>query len=204
MIPPSDDRLRFTRATYDRIAADFLERTRDRSRQRALLDRFAARVAAGGLVLDVGAGPCTDSAELRARGLRVVSIDLSLAMLRVARGEIPGARVQASMLALPCSCVADGLWVNASLLHVPRDDVPRALGELRRALRPGGWLWVAVKLGDGEGWDEAGYGAGHPRWFTFWRPEELDARLDAAGFRVIERDLRHGSSVDWIGRLCTT
>lgn len=204
MPDPADERQRRTRATYDAVAADFLARTRDRSRQSRQLDRFAACVGRSGRVLDVGAGPCTDSAELRARGLRVVSLDLSLAMLRAARQEIPGPRVQATMLALPFARIADGAWVNASLLHLPREDVPRALAGLHRVLRPGGWLWLAVKRGDGEEWETARYGEAHPRWFTYWRPDALDARLETAGFRIVEREPREGSDADWIGRLCRT
>src|ERR1700722_14439060 len=48
--------------------------------------------------------------------------------------------------------VADGAWAGIaafySLIHIPNSDLPQALGELRRALRPGGLLLAAFHIGD--------------------------------------------------------
>jgi ubiquinone/menaquinone biosynthesis C-methylase UbiE len=199
--PPRDPVAR-TRATYDAIAEDFRDRTSGRSWQAALFDRFAARVGSGGLVLDVGAGPGADSAELRCRGLRVIALDLSLGMLRSGERAYPGARVQADMAALPLRSVADGLWVNASLLHVERASVPSVLAELRRVLHASGTLHLSVKQGSHDGWETARYGSQHPRWFTYWTPETLDAALVGAGFRILEAESRQGSLDLWLVRLC--
>ena len=199
--PPQDAAAR-TRASYDAIAERFRERTRDRSRLAGSLTRFAARVGAGGLVLDVGAGPGADSAELRRLGLRVVSLDLSLGMLRSGAREHPGPRVQAEMARLPFRAIADGLWANASLLHVERARVPSVLAELYRVLRATGTLHVSVKLGDGARWETARYGAEHPRWFTYWTPDALDAALERAGFRILEADQQQGSPDVWLVRSC--
>jgi ubiquinone/menaquinone biosynthesis C-methylase UbiE len=160
--PPQDPASR-TRASYDAIAERGRERTSDRTWGRETLDRFAARVGAGRLVLDVGAGPGADSAELRQRGLRVICVDLSLGMLRSGLRDHPGPRVQADMAQLPFRSVADGLWVNASLLHVERARVPAVLRELRRVLLAGGTLHLSVKLGGEDGWETARYGDAHPR-----------------------------------------
>jgi ubiquinone/menaquinone biosynthesis C-methylase UbiE len=192
-----------TRRSYDEIAARFLERTRDRAPLCEVLDRFAARVGRGSLVLDVGAGPGSDSAELRERGLRVISLDLSLGMLRSGRSSYPGPRVQADMVCLPFRAGVHGLWVNASLLHVERERVPAVLAELRRVLVAPAVLHVSVKQGTVDGWEVARYGPDHPRWFTYWEPVELDRVLAEAGFRVVEASLRAGTQDTWLVRLCT-
>jgi ubiquinone/menaquinone biosynthesis C-methylase UbiE len=199
--PPPDAAAR-TRASYDAIADRFRERTSDRSRMADVAGRFAARVGRGGLVLDVGAGPGADSAELRARGLRVVSLDFSRGMLRSGLRDYPGPRVQAEMARLPFGAVANGLWVNASLLHVAREHVPAVLRELRRVLAPPAILHVSVKLGEADGWETARYGAEHPRWFTYFTPESLDGALAGAGFRILESELREGPRDHWLVRLC--
>jgi ubiquinone/menaquinone biosynthesis C-methylase UbiE len=201
--PPQDPASR-TRASYDAIAERFRERTRDRSRMRETVDRFAARVGRDALVLDIGAGPGSDSAELRQRGLRVISVDLSLGMLRSGQRDYPGPRVQADMAKLPFRAIAAGLWVNASLLHVARTRVPAVLHELRRVLVAPGILHVSVKTGRDDGWETARYGDEHPRWFTYWTPEALDAALAAAGFRILEAELREGTQDDWLVRSCAT
>ncbi len=176
---------RTTRATYDRIAARFLERTRDRTAMVRWLDQFAEQLPTGALVLDVGCGPGVDGALLRRRGLRVVGFDASLGMIRSGCDEFPGAFVQADLGALPVEAgVADGVWANASLLHVEREKMGETLGELARVLRPGGVLFASVKAGLGEAWDRSRHGADAPRWFVYWRASDFDARLAAAGFRV--------------------
>ncbi len=190
-----------TRRTYDRIAGAFLANTRDRFPMQAALDEFRERLAGGAVVLDVGAGPGADSAELRARGLRAVTVDLSLGMLKEGAGFFPGPRVQADMRRLPFGSVADGIWANASLLHLPRAEVPAILRELARVLRPEGLLYLSVKEGTGEGYEEERYGAGNPRFFTYWGPEALDAALAAGGFGIERARSTRGPRDRWLQRI---
>jgi len=99
--------------------------------------------------------------------------------------------------------VAHGVWVNASLLHVERARVPLVLRELHRVLRPPALLHLSLKRGDGEGFDTDRYGAEHPRWFTYWQADALDAALAAAGFHVREAETRAGSRDTWLVRLAS-
>ena len=91
-----------------------------------------------GTVLDLGCGPGHLSAELAATA-RVVAADREAAMLTATR-ERAGAGVvcvQAEATALP---LADGSVDAAAVVQVLEyvPDLPRALAELRRVLRPGG------------------------------------------------------------------
>jgi hypothetical protein len=83
----------------------------------------------------------------------------------------------------------DGVWANASLLHVDRDDLPRVLSRLADATEPDGVLFLGLKEGDGEDWSVHG-NVTAPRFFTFWREEPLRSALAGAGWRVtgVERD----------------
>lgn len=196
------DDLERTIRTYDAVAETQIARTRDRSVIAAELDRFRESLPEGAFVLDVGAGSGADSAELRRRGLRVVSCDLSFGMLEVGRREFPGPRVQADMRRLPFTQSVQGCWVHASLLHLPRSAVPEALAEFRRVMVQPAMLHVAVKRGSDHEWETGQYGAAYPRWFTYWAPEELDRVLAEAGFRILEGRILPGSDHDWINRLC--
>ncbi len=49
----------------------------------------------------------------------------------------------------------DGIWACASLLHVPKDELPQVFEKLERALKPGGALYASFKLGRGERQDTA-------------------------------------------------
>jgi ubiquinone/menaquinone biosynthesis C-methylase UbiE len=192
-----------TSAAYDQIAAAYaarpdLERTLDAVRR-----RFAARLAPGARVLDVGCGPAHDTAALRGFGLSVCGLDRSRGMLAQARPrDLP--LLLGDMRRLPVSSAAlDGLWVCASFLHIPRRDAPDVLGEMRRALRPGGLLYLGVKQGRGERWVEQD---AQRRYFSFYTEAELDTLLEASGFATVEGwtdpDSR-GRPEAWIGRLAT-
>jgi SAM-dependent methyltransferase len=173
-----------TQGTYDLITAEY-------ARQNAavwsnLADHanvLTANLPAAGVVADVGCGPGRDIALLRARGLRVIGIDLSLGQLRTSR--LTGV-VQADMRQLPLrGGSVDAIWCYAALLHIPRTAVPAVLAEFARATRPGGELFLAVAEGDGEGFEVASkYGSDRRRWFTLHREPELTALLAKAGFAV--------------------
>lgn len=157
---------------------------------RALLDRFAALVGPGGRVLEVGSGPGRDAAALEERGLRVRRSDISqgfVDVLRAAGHDAVRLDPLVDDLADPTAPEAayDGVWASATLLHVPRRDLPAVLGRLAAVTRSGGVLHVSVKEGDGEGWSTHGHVAA-PRRFVYWREQPLLAAVEDAGWRVGE------------------
>lgn len=194
-----DDVLR-TRATYDAIAQRFIENARDRSGVISWLDRFAAALPAGALVVDLGAGPGMDAFELRGRGLRAVSLDFSMGMLRAGVEEYPGPRLQGDARRLPFRAGAlAGIWAFASLQHLSRPHAAQALEDAHRTLAPGGRLAVSVKEGVGSETETTRYGM--PRFFQYWSGPELDALLDSAGFRVIDGGTGTSPRADWLVRV---
>ncbi|MGH2947952.1 MAG: methyltransferase domain-containing protein [Solirubrobacteraceae bacterium] len=126
---------------------EVMYRTRDVLRRRQLVrDALAARP--GERILDVGCGPGFYAAELLEQvgpEGSVTGVDASAQMLAVAarRCEALGnvSFHQGDATALPVAdASADGAICVQVLEYV--QDVPAALGELRRALRPGGRLVV--------------------------------------------------------------
>jgi hypothetical protein len=85
-----------------------------------------------------------------------------------------------------------GVWADASLLHVDREDLPRVLSRLADATEPDGVMFVAVKEGDGADWSLHG-NVTAPRFFTYWREEPLRSALTAAGWRVASVEHDEGS-----------
>jgi SAM-dependent methyltransferase len=54
----------------------------------------------------------------------------------------------------------DGVFANAALFHVPSQELPRVLLELRATLKPGGVLFSSNPRGHNEeGWNQRRYGA---------------------------------------------
>jgi SAM-dependent methyltransferase len=196
------DRAKKTQESYDRVATQFLEGGRDRSLLRPWMFRFREMLPSNGLVVDLGAGPCLDSAELRALGLRVISVDRSRQMLIAAQQEVVGPRVQADMrqLSFRPDCIA-GVWACASLLHLDRDELVPVVSGIHRVLVSSGVLFVSLKRGSGEAWDTSKFGPEAPRWFTYWSEEDLDASLGSAGFEIVESATQDGPRNTWIARI---
>jgi SAM-dependent methyltransferase len=114
-------------------------------------------------------------------------------MIEQARRLTPAVKFhQGDILALD---VADGAWAGIaafySLIHIPNSDLPQALGELRRVLRPGGLLLAAFHIGDETVHLDEWWGHTVSVDFQFFRPDEMESRLREAGFvieQTIERD----------------
>lgn len=105
---------------------------------RSLLDEFPA-----GLILDAGCGTGRHTGYLAAAGHNVVGVDASEQMLRRARSQLPQvAFEQGELTALPLPDGAVSAAVCAlTLSHLP--DLAPSVGELARALRPGGRLVIS-------------------------------------------------------------
>jgi SAM-dependent methyltransferase len=162
----------------------------------ANIARFVGAVGSGGRVLEVGSGPGRDALALEQIGLSVRRTDVSPGFVR----HLRSAGYVADLLdplrdeltdPLRDGAPYDGVWANASLLHVARQSLPIVLRRLAAVTRPGGTLHVTLKEGDGERWSVHGH-VGAPRFFTFWREEALRDVLRESGWRVAE--VRRGES----------
>lgn len=190
-----------TIASYDDLAGDYREKWHDRTMMAGAMAAFVHRVRPRGLVVDVGCGPGFDAALLRAEGLRTVALDLSRGMMRAGREHYACTYVQADMRRLPLGKrAADGLWVSASLLHLPSAEAEVALRGFYRVLRPGGVLYLSVKEGVGTSWRQETYGKTAPRFFAFWQPADLDGALRDVGFGVVEA-WRSEAASTWLNRI---
>jgi ubiquinone/menaquinone biosynthesis C-methylase UbiE len=105
-----------------------------------------------GRVADVGCGPGRVAAFLAEHGLEVIGVDVSQAMLAVARATHPHIKfVEGQIDALPIETGAlAGAVCWYSIIYTPPDRLAEAYGELTRVLIPGGYLLLAFQAGSGE------------------------------------------------------
>jgi ubiquinone/menaquinone biosynthesis methyltransferase len=126
---------------YDLITV-LLSCGRDRHWKRRLAG--LAAVHPGTRVLDLACGTGDIAFELTAAGARVVGLDITVAMLALARRRPEAARGAAAfaagdMMALPFPDASfDVVTTGYGLRNVP--DLPGALAEIHRVLMPGGSL----------------------------------------------------------------
>lgn len=169
------------------------------------LQEFTVRVkeSGGTKVLDLGCGSGIQSKLLSEHGLDVVGVDLSPRMVEVARKQVPaGNFVKGDILNLPFDdATFDGVYSRASLLHIPKDLLPQALGEINRVLKGEGFFYLAIKEGEGEGEvEDKRHGVRVMRFFSLFKKEEIKELVTAAGFYVtsISTHKREGGSTVWI------
>lgn len=186
------------RESYDRVAADYAEHFRDeldaKPFDRKMLDWLSEKTGGSGVVCDMGCGPGQAARYLHERGARACGVDLSAAMVERARRLHPDIPFeQGDMRAL--TNVADDAYAGVaalySVIHVPRASLGRALGELRRVLRPAGVLLVAFHIGRETVRREEWWGKEVSLDFNFFETAEIKEQLTSAGFaleEVIERD----------------
>jgi len=146
-----------TRASYDRVAttyADRLDRELDgKPVDRALLGalpELAGLRRRPGVIADLGSGPGHVGRHVAdVTGATVVAVDLSPAMAGLAKHRHGLGAAAGSLIALP---LADGALAAAvafyCFIHLDETDVATAATELRRVLRPGGVVIVAIHTGD--------------------------------------------------------
>lgn len=189
-MPDELDALASTRVSYDQVATEYAARIagelEGKPLDRALLTCLAEEVGALGLIADVGCGPGHVTRYLREQGAAVLGIDLSPEMVAVAQRLTPDIRFeQGSMLALNASDAAwGGIVALYSIIHLPPDARPQALGEFFRVLRPGGLLLLAFHIGDERRHVDEWWNLPVALDFYFLQPREMRTQLEAAGFAV--------------------
>jgi SAM-dependent methyltransferase len=136
---------------YDGHAEAYAQR--EITSRKARLAAFLAQLAPGARVLELGCGAGGDTAEMLAQGFDVCATDGSPEMAAVASKRL-GRRVETLLFHELDEVEAyDGVWANACLLHVPRDQLAHVLSLIWRALKPGGAFFASYKEGEAGGRD---------------------------------------------------
>ncbi len=163
---------------YDQRAEDFWEGTRDHDVSQNI--ESLLRYLEGEppfAILDFGCGPGRDLKVFANRGHRAVGLEGSAQFAAMAREHSGCEVLHQDFLKLDLPAAAfDGVFANASLFHVPSQELPRVLRALHACLKLGGALLASNPHGDNtEGWYDDRYGTYHDLngWRTF---------MSAAGF----------------------
>jgi SAM-dependent methyltransferase len=140
------ERREAVRADYDADAATYDDSPYPRTSHTAFIDRLIATCPPDGIVLDAPCGTGQYFARIRAAGRRVVGIDQSAGMLEQARQRGLAERVEhVGLQEMAFEAEFDGALTVDAMENVPPEDWPLVVRNLRRAVRPGGHLYLTVE-----------------------------------------------------------
>ncbi|MBD2047501.1 class I SAM-dependent methyltransferase [Coleofasciculus sp. FACHB-64] len=177
-----------TIAEYQATAESFREGTWDHDVSQNRDALVAAMPKNPGKILDIGCGPGRDLLAFKRQGHTVIGLDATPAFVEMARQAADCEVWQQSFfnLDLPPETF-DGIFANASLLHVPHSQMVKVLKDLHQALVPGGAIIISICRGDSEGYSvrPTGY-----RFVSGWEYETLAPCLEQADFEILHHYYR--------------
>jgi len=177
---PVSDPVAETIRRYDEFAEEYADRWLDPAAMAYQYGFFNGNLS-GPRILDAGCGPGRDAKFFTEARYEVTGIDLSSVFLDIAQSLVPRARfAQMDMRRLAfADRTFHGVWACASLLHIPHDQGLSTMKELARVLLPGGSLYVSVKEGEGQGFDQRGI------FYAYYHLEEVGRLAEVSGLEVL-------------------
>ena len=186
-----------TLSWYRENAIQYAEETRNSLVLDALWE-FLSRMKEGGTILDYGSGSGRDSAYFLDKGFSVDSLDGSAEMKAQAE-RLFGIKVKlASFLSLEEKDKYDGIWAQASILHLEEHDLRAALTLIERALKRDGVFYSSFRKGEEDGYENG-------RWYTNMTERRFLSFLPASLYveKIWEsQDVRPGVSRTWLSIIC--
>lgn len=186
-----------TLSWYRENAIQYAEETRNSLVLDALWE-FLSRMKEGGTILDYGSGSGRDSAYFLDKGFSVDSLDGSAEMKAQAE-RLFGIKVKlASFLSLEEKDKYDGIWAQASILHLEEHDLRVALTLIERALKRDGVFYSSFRKGEEDGYEKG-------RWYTNMTERRFLSFLPAKLYveKIWEsQDVRPGVSRTWLSIIC--
>lgn len=181
------ERLSQTIETYNNIAQEYSEKIQNEEPQEEIR-KFTSHLEPGSKILDAGCAAGRDSKIFWDLGFDVVGVDLSTNLLNIARKNVSDISfIQADFKQLPFpSFTFDGIWLNRVFHHLEREDMNKAISELKRVLSFDGVIFVQTKEGSGTITVKEELSSNKERQFALVTQEELDNMFESSGFQKID------------------
>lgn len=131
---------------YNNNAQSFSDSTRNVDMS-ALYAEFLPLIPAQGHILDAGCGSARDAKYFKQQGFIVSAFDASEELAALASCYLQQPVEVKTFQQLNAINEYDAIWCCASLLHVPKNELPSVFLNLQRALKASGVLYVSFKYG---------------------------------------------------------
>lgn len=193
------------KSTYNKIAKDWME---DHERDTWWIegtDKYLSFFKSNEHILDIGCGGGEKSKYFVKKGFGVTGIDFSDEMIKLAKEQVSAAKFFVKDIKQPLGFenFFDGVFAQAVLLHIPKDEVIDVLKNITTSLKLKGYFYVAVKElrqggKDEETVKESDYGFEYERFFSYFTLDELKECVEAIGLKVIYEIITPSGKTNWI------
>lgn len=193
-----------TSSVYNQIAEAYTDENEDRIHMEKDIKKFASFMPKNARIVDLGCGVGYDSRDLvlAKNDLRITGIDNSEEMLKKFHEITSGLpSIQEDMMKVIFKKGSlDGVWMNASILHLSKKDGKILLNRILGWLKPGGYLYLQVKQGEGEKVvPVTKYGRNDlSRFYSFYKEDELKGLLSGIGYLVDNVNTYDRKNEPWI------
>lgn len=173
------------------------------------LEEFMNFLKVNDEILDLGCGPGHHSRIFYKNGFKVTGVDLSKEMINIAKKEIPEVEFQVmDILKLKFKkCSFNGVWASASLLHIQKKLLPKALEKIYNILCEKGIFYLSLKQGEGEELLKDKRYGGVDKFYSYFTSTDIEKNLKQAGFKIINISNREKRNIydtnPWIHIFCT-
>ncbi|MEN9801949.1 MAG: hypothetical protein RLZ37_1074 [Actinomycetota bacterium] len=160
-----------------------------------LLDRparFVSLLPPEARILDLGCGPGRDLRLFTEAGHKPIGIELNPSFAEMARrhGNVLEVDIRNIKDIFP-PLSFEGIWTQASLVHLSDSDTKQLLQDVSNLLVPAGNFYACVPAVGETGWRDEDDGR---RWYTVWLDDTFRTAVEAAGFKV--DDVTEGSYIE--------
>lgn len=189
--------------TYNKIAKDWHNDHQTDTWSKAGVDKFISLMSKGDLILDAGCGSGMKSKLLIDNCLKVIGIDISENMIEIARKDVPAAKFFEMDIreAAKLKETFDGIFAQASILHIPKKEAQKTLEVLANKLKIGGYFYIAVKEKRGvdeEIKKENDYGYEYERFFSYYTIDEIKVYFTDLKMNIVYETVTNSGRTNWI------
>ena len=164
-----------TRKSYDKFPKDFENKFRNYIEDYLVeeIKEFLKRLPPKAKILDIGCAAGDKALYLKKLGYELTCIDISEEMVKICKENGLNARVMDCEDMEFAENSFDGVLAYTSLLHVPKNKLLKIIERISEIMKSGGWFFLGMKEGDGEGFRGQEKYPGTKRWFSLYRDNEL-------------------------------
>jgi len=189
---------KITLQTTNKLAKEFYKRYNSKKIMEKHREKFI-NLLGGNKILDCGCGIGRDCREFAKLGFKVIGVDVSEEMLKLAKQETKKTNFyQMDMTNLTLdNDKFDGIWCCSSLYHTKKRYILGTLKLFNARLKKEGIIFITVKEGEGESYNNKNYFGELKKFYAYYRDYELTRLLSKAGFDVIYMEKEHKDQ-NWI------